>query len=486
MMKGISYNRLTPLAIITACIAGYYITLNSGFLADDFVIMYNINKGLIVEMGTGGAFFRPLVWATFSLNWFMFNHEPIGFHMFNLALHIITALGVAACASLLFRNNAAGLLAGLIFALHPAHPEAVVWIAGRYDVMTGALLAWSLYFHLQLRVADVMKHPLIRLISLTLFILACLSKEVAFVFPFAVILIDLIPSGSKIGKAVLRAIPFFVVAVIVFILRWIMVGGIGGGEYIPTETSGVISSGILYQAFVQPFYMLIFPMNRPLFEPFSTLGIVTVCIVLVLPFVFLFIGSRWRMALMCALSIIICALPTAYVGLDESTLRNTRFLYIPSMFFSILIAGLLARNKWSVNMKKVAGTTVAAYLLVIFLCLQQNNFPWYDAGRIVRDAAISTDEIVESHEGEWGVTRHEILVVDIPKTNLGALAFDWGFPEMLILRHGDAFENVEIEIIHSGVHSPGNILKIEDARAEGSNVWFFNEEERVFVEGFSE
>ena len=474
------------IAVAFACVIAYYPILNIGFLADDFVIMYNINKGLIIETGSGGAFFRPLVWATFSLNWFMFNHEPVGFHLFNLTLHILAALGVAACASLLFRNKAAGLLAGLIFALHPAHPEAVVWIAGRYDVMTGALLAWSLYFHLQLRVADVMRHPLIRLISLTLFILACLSKEAAFVFPFAIILIDLIPSGSKIGKAILRAVPYFVVAVILFILRWIMVGGIGGGEYIPPETSGVISSGILYKAFVQPFYMLIFPMNRPLFEPFSVWGIVTIGIVLVLPFVFLFIGSRRRLALMCALSIIICALPTAYVGLDELTLRNTRFLYIPSIFFAILIAGLLARNKWSVNMKKVAGVIALAYLLVIFLCLQQNIFPWYDAGRIVRDAAISTDEIVESHEGEWGVTRHEILVVDIPRTSLGALAFDWGFPEMLILRHGDAFENVDVEIIYSGVHSPENISKIENARAGGIDVWFFNEEDRTFVEKFSE
>ena len=80
---------------------------------------------------------------------------------------------------------------------------------------------------------------------------------------------------------------------------------------------------------------------------------------------------------------------------------------------------------------------------------------------VVRGAAISSDEIVESHEGEWGVTRRDILVVDIPRTNLGALAFDWGFPEMLILRHGDAFENVEIDIIHSGVHSPENIQKME-------------------------
>jgi len=485
-MRNDAYYWLTPLAIIAACIAGYYITLSSGFLADDFVIMYNINKGLIVETGAGGAFFRPLVWATFSLNWFMFNHEPVGFHLFNLALHIVAALGVAACASLLFRSRVAGLLAGLVFALHPAHPEAVVWIAGRYDVMTGALLAWSLFFHLHMRVADVMRHPLIQLISLTLFILACLSKEAAFVFPLVIILINLIPSGSKIGKAVLRAVPYLIVAVILFILRWIMVGGIGGGEYIPPETSGVVSAGVLYQAFVQPFYMLIFPMNRPLFEPFSVLGIMTVRLVLVLPFVFLFIGSSWRMALMCALSIIVCALPTAYVGLDESTLRNTRFLYIPSIFFAILIAGLLARNKWSVNMKKVAGVIAAAYLLVIFLCLQQNNIPWHDAGRIVRDAAISTDEIIKRHKSEWGITRNELLVVDIPRTNLGALAFDWGFPEMLILRHGDAFENVEVEIIYSGVHSPENVLKMENARAEGIDVWFFNEEDRVFEEGFSE
>jgi hypothetical protein len=478
-----------PVAIAAACIIAYFPTLSISFLADDFVIMRNIDNGLIVETGTGGAFFRPLVWLTFSLNWFVFGYRPIWFHIFDLAIHFAASLGVAACASLMLRNRSAGLVAGLIFALHPAHPEAVIWISGRYDLITGALLVWSLYCYLRAREANAGHKKTLRITSYVLFGLACFSKELAFIFPFVILLFELMPIDGirKAEKAlktrIIRTIPIFIIAAVIFILRWIRVGGVGGGEYVPGQTFDVFSLRTLYHVFIQPFKILFIPLSPPLFDPIGLVGIVILCGVLLLPLLLLLARTRWRVIAICAGGIIICMLPTAYMGIYEETLRNTRFLYTASAFFSILISALFFSGDLKDRMQRAVSIFMIVYILTLFLCLQQNNAPWREAGRLVRGAEHSAAELIAAHKGEWGASRNKLLAFNVPKTYIGALVFDWGLPEMLRLRHGDELEGVEIEVLFSPIQNPDDVRKIEHGEEEGFTVWYFDNYGGKFTEG---
>ena len=135
--------------IVAACLIAYLPTLSVGFLSDDWVIINKIQHGSIADIGSEGVFFRPLTVISFAIDLAVFGNRAMGFHIVNLLMHIAASLGVAACATLIVRKRYAGLIAGVVFAIHPAHPEAVTWIAGRYDVMCGALLAWSLFAYLK-------------------------------------------------------------------------------------------------------------------------------------------------------------------------------------------------------------------------------------------------------------------------------------------------------------------------------------------------
>lgn len=92
--------------------------------------------------------FLPLRDLTYWLDFRLFGDDPFGFHATNLAWY-----GVSSLASFwLFRElillcrpawvgqaNAFALFGALVFVIHPAHVEAVAWIASRKDLMAGAL-----------------------------------------------------------------------------------------------------------------------------------------------------------------------------------------------------------------------------------------------------------------------------------------------------------------------------------------------------------
>uniref|UniRef100_A0A8C5FMX9 dolichyl-phosphate-mannose--protein mannosyltransferase n=1 Tax=Gadus morhua TaxID=8049 RepID=A0A8C5FMX9_GADMO len=91
--------------------------------------------------------YRPLCTLSFRLNHALGGLRPWGYHLVNVGLHgAVTGLFTALCGPLLRGPGGDGppwsLLAGLLFASHPAHTEAVAGVVGRADV--GAALFFLL------------------------------------------------------------------------------------------------------------------------------------------------------------------------------------------------------------------------------------------------------------------------------------------------------------------------------------------------------
>ena len=69
--------------------------------------------------------YRPLCVATFRLNYMLHGLEPMGYHLVNVLLHaVVCYLYVQLCA-VVFTKVWPALIAGLLFAVHPIHTEAV-------------------------------------------------------------------------------------------------------------------------------------------------------------------------------------------------------------------------------------------------------------------------------------------------------------------------------------------------------------------------
>ena len=60
------------------------------------------------------------------LNYLLGGLHPYGFHVVNVLLHLVaTLLFTYCCRTVIFRKSSSALFAGLLFAVHPVHTEAV-------------------------------------------------------------------------------------------------------------------------------------------------------------------------------------------------------------------------------------------------------------------------------------------------------------------------------------------------------------------------
>ncbi len=120
-------------------------------------------------------YYRPAFGWAYSLVARGFGLQPAAFHAVSVALHIAVTLLVALGARRLVeeRREVAALAAGLLFAVYPAHAEAVAWIGDQADLLTAffALLALGAYLtHKDGGGRGAWTGPLA-------YLLACLCKE---------------------------------------------------------------------------------------------------------------------------------------------------------------------------------------------------------------------------------------------------------------------------------------------------------------------
>ena len=109
------------------------------------------------------------------------------FILWNIILHIFNTLLVFFLVMQLSRNHLlASLAIAAIFALHPMHVESVAWVSERKDVLYSFFFISGLLSYLHFLKN---KQNLWWIVTFALFILSCLSKGMAVVFPLVMLLL---------------------------------------------------------------------------------------------------------------------------------------------------------------------------------------------------------------------------------------------------------------------------------------------------------
>lgn len=86
----------------------------------------------LTDSGSHGSY-RPVCVLSFRLNYLLGGFKPLGYHLVNVLLHSLATFLVIQLARRLHPNGAG--VAGLVFASHPVHTEAVAGIVGRADLI---------------------------------------------------------------------------------------------------------------------------------------------------------------------------------------------------------------------------------------------------------------------------------------------------------------------------------------------------------------
>ncbi|XP_029104440.1 protein O-mannosyl-transferase TMTC2-like isoform X1 [Scleropages formosus] len=112
-------------------------------------IFYNDFWGTLLTHSGSHKSYRPLCILSFRLNHALGGLDPWGYHLVNVALHCAVSGLFAHLSRLLLGRGRWSLLAGLLFASHPVHTEAVAGVVGRADVGAALLFLLSLLFYAQ-------------------------------------------------------------------------------------------------------------------------------------------------------------------------------------------------------------------------------------------------------------------------------------------------------------------------------------------------
>ena len=136
--------------------------------------------------------YRPLVIASYAVNYAMGGITPWGYHFVNILLHALNGMLVYAVVRKLFQGRVLAFLSGIAFALHPIHTEAVANVVGRAELLAAffVFLAWLAYLHARETVGLRRRAALAA--SMFCFALALLSKEHAVVLIGILALSDLL------------------------------------------------------------------------------------------------------------------------------------------------------------------------------------------------------------------------------------------------------------------------------------------------------
>ena len=319
------------------------------------------------------GYYRPILSLSFMLDAMISNSPMPKFYRFsNIVYHIICCVLLLTVFSLIGFSSILAFCLTLIFAAHPLLAHAVVWIPGRNDsLLTIFVLASFIYFLKSLSLPSLKNYGL----HFLFFLLACLTKETAFLLPIICFSYLLFFDRSKIFvKNNLLHVGFYLASVfLVFSMNVHTMGGMSGFSIqdllkMGTEYLYNIPVGLL-----QFFGKLVMPFNLSVLPTLADTNyfLVAASIILVAAGIYFSRNRKWNYILFGAIWFIVFLLPALFVaGKDLHEHRA----YLPEIGFLISIGGI---SGLSINIYDKKFYLSLISIIAIFYFVQLSNLPLY-------------------------------------------------------------------------------------------------------------
>jgi hypothetical protein len=187
-MPGLTKNRAAVLAALVAAVA-YLLAVRNGWAGDDMVAIRDNPATKSIGAALGAWFepywpegfrwaglYRPFTILTYGVDWAISGGAVWWFHLTNVVLHALVVFLVVLVAAAWLPPIGA-LVAGLLFALHPVHVEAVANTVGRAEVLVAIFLLASVLLARRYRDAETRRRGVWHAATLVTVVLGMASKE---------------------------------------------------------------------------------------------------------------------------------------------------------------------------------------------------------------------------------------------------------------------------------------------------------------------
>lgn len=372
--------------IIAVGLVSYLNAISCDFVWDDLSLIvynplikdfnfYSLGKVFTSEILPKSDYYRPLQVLTYQFDYRIYKYAPWGYHLTNIIIHIFNALLVFYILEKISKNQFISLTGSLLFVSAPFHIEAVTYVSGRTDLLLGLFILSVFLFYVNGR----------HIISLLLFILGLLSREQAIIFPFALILYDIVFKRYNREKLKTYAL-FFAFAILYIILR-LTIFNFTERPLFFRKSSFALDVNILerfltfLKSIIEYLKITFLPINLHMVRRFDAVkGIFDPYVI---AFLLIFILSTYlviryrknrRLVLFGLLWFFILLLPQS--SLIFPTILAEHFLYLPCIGI-FLVLGILLESIWQ-RRKSFAFAILGIWILFYSSLTAINNINWKD------------------------------------------------------------------------------------------------------------
>jgi hypothetical protein len=340
-------------------------------------------------------YWTPLLWISFAIDYKLWGLNPFGYHLTNILLYTLNVTLFVyfadkiycLCRRLVTHGSSKYLypgvllVAALLFAIHPARVESVVWITARKDVLNGIFTIGFLIFYLryvQIKNNPVNVHGKEReyCLSLLLFILSMLIKPSSFLIPVALLVLDWYPlerfNRKQCKSLLMEKIPFMLLGggiVVISIIFRMKQGGFNSLSEFPLAVRTVAAGNSL----IEYFLLMLFPVNiLPYYilpRAVPVLYIYKAIAALILLCGTVIAGKRFPAFTASVLFFVITIFPSLHFLTDGyQTVLSPRYTYLPSLLACVLAAPALvsASRKIAASSDRYGGYLSTGLLSLLF------------------------------------------------------------------------------------------------------------------------
>jgi Flp pilus assembly protein TadD len=385
--------------VVLAAVVTYMLTLGYDFSFDDHLVIpmaWQVGASSLLDVLRSPVragevvllYFRPLTALSYWLDGALWQGNPGGFHFTNVLLHALVSVMVLRVARLLLPAGAGPIAAGLLFAVHPVHVEAVAWVQGRVDLLSGAGVLAAILLGVAGMEATGRGKLLYWMASGGAVFLGLLAKEVAVVAPLLTAVVLAAGRGPWAWARLRAGLPLLGAQGLAC-LAYLELRGIAlGVPAVDLLASPGLADRVLLALKVIPLYarLLLFPVGlNPKHEVVPPSGVadggVLLGVALLAAFAALGFLCRARVpGLAAGLAWLALAwLPASNLLPIRGFIVAERFLYLPSAGACFAVAGAVALawrrgGAWRVPL---AAGTASAVLACAVLAVAQAGI-WQD------------------------------------------------------------------------------------------------------------
>ena len=328
--------------------------------------------------------YRPIVTASFILNYSIFGDSPVSFRIVNIFLNGIVSFLVFLIIFKLTENKKLSYLTFLIFSFLPIHTEAVSFIKSRDEILSLLFVLLSLLFFLNKKMVW----------SSVLLFFAILSKEITIIAPAIFIYIFISQDGFKLKEVIKKSLYYIPPFAGFVLLRFLALGqyAFGNNEtqfiYNPlkfAEFNERISTALkVTYLFVQK---LALPINLSANYFYNTIKVITnpfqsyqsiLGILILITLIYFILSKKFRRNII-GIAAIIYLLPYLVFSnliFTSGDIMGERWAYFPSIGFALIMAYPIYKAFNSSKYKTIGYITIISLLAFYGVTTINRNKVW--------------------------------------------------------------------------------------------------------------